>query len=214
MTRIREYRRCLEYAEFFPMDQVSETGKFGNRTRKGSGQARWFGQDLSRAPDSDISYSQDHRSQWADDDGVEQDSCHPTGSQRMGRKRRAGDRFVPSPYGDDVVHQKKNRWDIPRKCALFNSNKPNNITPNMDVVEIQDHGLPGIGCPMVNQSGLFIENDSLEAAWFPSQKLADTVARLQRDVEVIRKELSFAGNRVRRILLSLGDGRSLLPRQF
>ena len=46
---IREYRRCPEYEEFFPMDQVSETGKFGNRTQKGSGQVRWFGQDLSRA---------------------------------------------------------------------------------------------------------------------------------------------------------------------
>ena len=94
-TRIREYRRCPEYAEFFPMDQVSETGKFGNRTQKGSSLARRFGQDVSRAPDSGIGYSQDHRSQRADDDGVEQDSCHPTGSQRMGRKRRAGDRFAP-----------------------------------------------------------------------------------------------------------------------
>ena len=108
-TRIREYRRCPEYAEFFPTDQVSETGRFGNQTQKGSGQARWCEQDLSRAPDSGIGYSQDYRSQWDDDDGVEQDSCHPTDSQRMGRKRRAGDRFAPSPRGDDVVHQKENR---------------------------------------------------------------------------------------------------------
>ena len=64
-----EYRRWLEYEEFFPTDQLSETGKFGNRTQKWSGQFRWFGQDLSRAPGSGIGYSsQDHRMQWASDD--------------------------------------------------------------------------------------------------------------------------------------------------
>ena len=67
------------------------------------------------------------------------------------------------------------------------------MTPGMDVVETQDYGLPGSGYPTVNQSGLFIENDSLEAAWSPSQKLEDTVARLQRDVAVYRKELRFVG---------------------
>ena len=65
-----------------------------------------------------IGYSQDYRSQWDNDDGVEEDSCHPTDSQR---------------------------------------------------------------------------NDSLETAWFPSQKLEDVVARLQRDVAVYRKELRFGG---------------------
>ena len=78
-TRIREHRRCPEYAKFFPPDQVDETGRFGYRTQRGSTQVRWFGQDLSRAPDSGIGYSQDHRTQWAGDDRVEQDSCHPTG---------------------------------------------------------------------------------------------------------------------------------------
>ena len=67
------------------------------------------------------------------------------------------------------------------------------MTPGMDVVETQDYGPPGIGCPMVDQSGLFIENNSLEAAWSPSQMLEDTVARLQRDIAVYRKELRFAG---------------------
>ena len=46
------------------------------------------------------------------------------------------------------------------------------MTPGIDVMETQDDGPPGIGYSMVNQSGLFIKNDSLEAAWFPSQKLA------------------------------------------
>ena len=46
---------------------------------------------------------------------------------------------------------------------------------------------------MVAQSGLFIENDSPEAVWSPGQKLEDTVARLQWDIEDCRKELRIAG---------------------
>ena len=52
--------------------------------------------DLSRAPDSGIGYNQDHRTQWTGDDWVGQDSYHQTGSQMMGRKRRAGDRLATS----------------------------------------------------------------------------------------------------------------------
>ena len=88
------------------------------------------------------------------------------------------------------------------------------MKPGMDVVETQEYGPQGIGYPMVNQSGLFIENDSLEAAWFPSQKLEDTVARLQRDVAVYRKELRFAGRQGPANPPQSRDGRNLLPRQF
>ena len=113
-TRTKEHRRCPENAEIFPTDQVNETDKFGSQTQNGSVQVRWFGQDVFRAPDSGISYSQDHRTQWAGDDGEEKDSGHPMGSQLMGRKRRAGDRFAPSRYEVDIVHQTETRWDIPR----------------------------------------------------------------------------------------------------
>ena len=205
-TRIKEHRRCPEYADIFPTDQVNETDTFGNRTQKGSVQVRWSGQDSFRAPDSGIGYSQDHRTQWAGDDWGEQDSCHAMGSQLMGRKRRAGDRFAPSPYEDDVVRQTENQWDTPRKGALFGSDGLDSMTSGSDVVEVQEYGPPGDGYPMVAQSGLFIENDSPEAAWSPSQKLEDAVARLQRDITDYRKEI--------RILLVLRNGRGLLPRQF
>ena len=46
---------------------------------------------------------------------------------------------------------------------------------------------------METQSGLFIENDSPEAAWSPSKKLEDAVARLQRDIADYRQELRFGG---------------------
>ena len=115
------------------------------------------------------------------------------GSHLMGRKRRAGDRFAPSPYEDDVVRQTETRWDIPRKRALFGLEEPDSMTSGRDVVEAQDYGTPGDGYPMVAQSGLFIENDSPKAAWSPDRKLEDTVARLQRDIEDCRKELRIAG---------------------
>ena len=115
------------------------------------------------------------------------------GSQLMGRKRRAGDRFAPSPYEEDVVRQTEDQWDTPRKRALFGLNGLDSMTSGSDVVEVQDYVPPGDGYPMVTQSGLFIQNDSPEAAWSPSQKLEDAVARLQRDITDYRKELRIAG---------------------
>ena len=168
-------------------------GQFGDRTQRGYTQVRWFGQDLSRAPDSGIGYSQDHRTQWANGDWVEQDSYHPTGSQLMGRKRRAGDRLATSPNVDEVVHQRENRWGTPRKRALFDSDVPDSMTSGSDIVEAQYWGPPDDGYPIVAQSGLLYENDSLKEAWSPSRKLEDAVAQQQRDIADYRKELRFSG---------------------
>ena len=110
-TMIREHRRCPEYAEIFTADEVDDTGQFGNRTERGSTQVRWFGQDVSREPDSGIGYSQDYRTKWTGDDRVEQDPYHPTSSQSMGRKRHAGGRLATNPYRDDVVRRWENQWD-------------------------------------------------------------------------------------------------------
>ena len=118
-TMIREHRRCPEYTDNFPTEQVDETGQFGNRTQRGSTQVRWFGQDLSRAPDSGIGYNQDHRTQWTGDDWVGQDSCHPTGSQLNGRQRRAGDRLATSPYEDDVVRRREKPVGYPMQTRLI-----------------------------------------------------------------------------------------------
>ena len=192
-TMIGENRRCPEYVKFFPTDQVDDTGQFGNRTPRGSTQVRWFGQDLSRAPDSGIGYSQDHRTQWAGDDRVEQDSYHPTGSQLMGIKHHAGGRLATSLYVDDVVRRRENRWDTPHKRALFGSDGPDSMTSGSDVVEAHVHGPLDDGYPIVAQSGLFYENDPLEEAWSPSRKLEDAVAQLQRDIADYRKELRFGG---------------------
>ena len=111
----------------------------------------------------------------------------------MGCKRRAGDRFAPSSYEEDVARQTEHRWDTPRKCAWFGSDEPDSMTSASDVVETQDFGLPRDGYSMGAQSGLFIENDSPEAAWSPSKKLEDAVAQLQRDIADYQQELRFGG---------------------
>ena len=69
--------RCPEYSEIFQTGRVDETGQFGDLTQRGSTQVRWFGQDLSRAPDLGMGYTQDHRTQWANDGWVEPDSYRP-----------------------------------------------------------------------------------------------------------------------------------------
>ena len=108
------------------------------------------------------------------------------GSQLMGHKRRTGDRFAPSPCEDDVFRQTETWWDIPRKRTLFGLKGPDSMTSGRDVVEAQDYRPPGDGYPMITQSGLFIESDSLKAAWSPDRKLEDTVAQLQRVIEEYR----------------------------
>ena len=143
---------------------MDDAGQFGDRTQRGSTQVRWFGQDLSRAPDSGISYTQDHRTQWANGDWVEPDPYRPTGSQLMGRRLRAGDWLTTSPNVDGVVHRKENRWGTPRKRALFDSDGPDSMSSGSDGVKAQ--------------SGLLYENNSLEESWSPSRKLEDAVARL------------------------------------
>ena len=82
----------------------------------------------------------------------------------MGCKRRAGDRFAPSSYEEEVVRQTEHRWDTPCKRALFGSDEPDSTTSGSDVVETQEFGLPRDGYAIGAQSGLFIENDSPEAA--------------------------------------------------
>ena len=172
---MREHRRCPEYLENVLTGQVDATGQFRDRTQRGSTQVRWFGQDLSRAPDSGIGYNQNHRTQWASGDWVEPDSYHLTGSQLMGRKRRAGDRLATSPNVDEVVHRRENRWGTTRKRTLFGSDGPDSTTSGSDVVEAQYWGPPDDGYPIVAQSGLLYENDSLKEAWSPSRKLEDAV---------------------------------------
>ena len=87
----------------------------------------------------------------------------------------------------------ENRWGTPRKHALFGSDGPDSMSSGSDVVDAQYWGPQDDGYPVVAQSGLLYENDSLEEAWSPSSKLEDAVSRLQKDIADYRKELRFIG---------------------
>ena len=138
-TMIREHRRCPEYSEIFPTRLVDETGQFGDRTQRGSTQVRWFGQDLYPAPDSGIGYSQDHRTQWANGDWVEQASYHPTGSQLMGRKHRAGDRLYPRQIGrrpSATVRRPYGDRTATRKCTRSPAKREHNVRKSLKKIQI------------------------------------------------------------------------------
>ena len=79
----------------------------------------------------------------------------------MGRKRRAGDQLATSPNVDGVVHRRGNWWGTPRKRALFGLDGPDSMSSGSDGVEAQYWGPPDDGNPIVAQSGLVYENDSI-----------------------------------------------------
>ena len=191
-TMTGEHRRCPEYSESFPTRPVDETGQFSDRTRMGSTQVRWFGQDLSRAPDSGIGYTQDHRTRWADNGWVEPDSYRLTASQLMGRKHRAGGRLATRRNVDSTVHRMESQWGIPHKRALIGSDGPDSMSSSSDVVEGHHLEPPDDRYPVMTQSGLIQNNDSCEEAWSPSRRLEVVVARLQKDIADYRKEIKVS----------------------
>ena len=154
-TMLRESRYCPEYSEFFPTARFDDPGQWiGDRTQRRTGQVRWFGQDLSGAPDSGIGYTQDNRTQWVNGGWVELDSNRPTSSQPMGRKRQAGDWLDTRPNVDREVRRTKNRWGTPRKRAVFGSDGPDSMSSGSDIAKAQLWWPPDGEYPVVAQSGL------------------------------------------------------------
>ena len=179
-------------------DNDKETGQFGDRTQRGSTQVRWFGQDLVRAPDSGIGYTQDHRTRWSDDGWVEPDSYRLTDSRLMGRKRLAGGRLATRRNVNSVVHRMESQWGIPHKRALFGSDGPDSTSSSSDVVK--DHYLepPDDGYPVVTQSGLLHENDSHKEAWSPSRRLEVACPTTKGHLGITGRRSKSAVCRVRR----------------
>ena len=91
------------------------------------------------------------------------------------------------------VRRTENRWDTPRKRALFGSDGPVSMSSGDDVTEGQQWWHPDGGYPMVDHSELPYGNDFLEESWSPSRELEDAVARLQEDIAEYQKELRHIG---------------------
>ena len=98
-----------------------------------STQVRWGGRDGRREPDSGLDCTQDHRTWWTGDTGVNPDSFAQKTEQPAGRKRRAGGRLAGKQIPDGTVLRRDNQWDIPQKRALFISDGPDSTTSGSDI---------------------------------------------------------------------------------
>ena len=142
-----------------------------------------------------IGYTQDSRTNRTNEIWGEPDTYQPTGSQPMGRKRRAGDWLDTRPNVDREVRREGTRWGTPRKRALFGSDGPDSMSSGSDVTEAQLRWPPDNEYPTLAQSGRPYIDDFLEEARSPRMELEDAVARLQKDLAEYRKELGYSGAR-------------------
>ena len=154
-----------------------------NRPRTAAEQVRprWFGHDLSGAPDSGIGCSEDGRTRGGRIGRFGQSTFQSTFPQPVRRKRRAGGRVVTvSDVGLDVRSEGA-MWGTPRKRALFGSEGQDSVSSVSDVAEAQ--------------SEWPLDDEFTEEALSPRVDLADVVARLQKEVEEFRAESSYGGSR-------------------
>ena len=94
---------------------------------------------------------------------------------------------------DREVHRTENRWDTPRKRALFGSDGLDSMSSGSDITEAQRWWPLDGEYPVVAQSGLSYGNDFLEETCSPSRELEDAVARLQKGIAEYQKELRYSG---------------------
>ena len=175
---------------------------------------RWFGQDLSKVPDSGIGRTQDNRMGRNNVGWCDQDTSQPTSSQPIGRKRRAGDRIeTRSDVGRDV------RREGPRcatlcKRALFGPEGQNSVSSSSFVAEAQLGWPPDDEYPAVAQSGWPHEDEYVKEARSLRVELVDAVARLQKELAEFRTEFGYGSARKPAISsqISRGSGFTSVPR--
>ena len=115
-------RQYSEYSDFFSTQREPEYDQDTDLHPRGSTQVRRGGRDGRREPDSGLGYTQDYRTRWTQDDWV--DPFTQRTEQPAGRKRRAGGRPAVNRIPEEMVTHRDNRWDTPRKRALFMSDGP------------------------------------------------------------------------------------------
>ena len=165
--------------------------RFEDHPQRESAQVKWGGQDGKREPDSGISYTQDHRTQWIDDGWVETESFAPNTVQPTGRKCRAGGRSAVKRIPDGTVLRRDNQWGIPRKRALFASDRPDSTTSGSGILEGHYDRPPEEGYSDIPNSGRPHDVHLAEELCSPSRQLEKAVVRLQQDFADYRAELEL-----------------------
>ena len=158
------YSRGAKSSGIFPKDAfdfgwMQEQLEFPDRAVP-----RWFGHGLSLPPDSGIGLGSAERTGEKGLARFGQTIPHP-----IQRKRRAGSRMTTDFDREAEVASQGTQRGIPRNRALFGSGSCGSESPMDDVAE--------------TQAGWSAENNFPEWAHSSGVGLADTVARLQREVE-------------------------------
>ena len=147
----KEYGQYPEYSDFFLTQRADY--RFEDCPQRESTQVKWGGRDGRREPDSGIGYTQDNRTRWTDESWVEPDSFTPNTVQLTGRRRQGGGRSAVKRIPDGAVLRKDNQWGIPRKRALFISDRPDSTTSGSDILEGHYYRPPEEGYSDVHSTG-------------------------------------------------------------
>ena len=141
-TTIRGYGHCRDYSDIFPLDTFELSRSIPNRARTVAEQVRprWFGHDLSGAPDSGIGRTEDGKMCSGRVGRFGQNTFQPTIPQPIRRKRRAGGRVVTVSDAGMDVRSEGAMWGMPRKRALFGPEGQDSISSVSDAAEVQSGG--------------------------------------------------------------------------
>ena len=134
-TTLRGYGHCPEYSEIFPLDRFNLGRSIPNRPRTAAEQVRprWFGHDLSGAPDSGIGRTEDGKMRSGRVGRFGQSKFQPTIPQPIRRKRRAGGRVVTASDAGLDVRSEGAMWGTPCKRSLFGPEGQDSVSSVSDV---------------------------------------------------------------------------------
>ena len=184
-------RQYSEYSDFFSTQREREYDQDTDLPQRESTQVRRGGRDGRRGPDSGLGYTQDYRTRWTHDDWVDPDSFTHQTEQPAGRKRGAGGRPAVDQIPEEMVTHRDSQWDIPRKRALFTSDRPDSTTSDSDIPESHADRPPEVGYSNKPISRRPQDEGGTEGRCFPNMELEITVIRLQKDFDDCRTKFEL-----------------------
>ena len=110
--------------------------------------------------------------------------------QPAGCKRRAGGRPAGDQIPEETAIHRNSRWDIPRKRALFTSDRPDSTTSGSDIPEGHADRPPEVEYSERLTSAKRQDEGGTEGLCSPHVELEMAVIQLQRDVDDCRTELA------------------------
>ena len=135
--------------------------------------------------------TQDYRTRWTQDDWVDPDSFTQRTEQPAGRKRRVGGRPAVDQIPEETVTHRDNRWDTPRKRALFMSDGPDSMTSGSDIPEGHADRPPEVEHSERLIAAKRQDEGGTERLCSPTMELERAVIQLQKDFDDCRTEFEI-----------------------